>query len=125
MLRFVSFRFCIERPKRPGKHSPGFSLGSPIKAFSLRAGLPNPHRNAAYQKQRHSVVRGDRSDRFVDDTNEVVVGPLGVKFAVTDSGALMVTVVEALLALAAPPVQLEKAKPVSAVAVRFTNVPAA
>jgi hypothetical protein len=64
-------------------------------------------------------------DRFVDDTNEVVVGPLGMKFAVTDSGALMVTVVEALLALAMPPVQLEKAKPVSAVAVRFTNVPAA
>jgi hypothetical protein len=37
-------------------------------------------------------------DGFVDDTNEVVVGPLGVKFAVTDLGALMVTVVEALLA---------------------------
>ena len=55
----------------------------------------------------------------------MVVGPLGVKFAVTDSGALMVTGVEALLALATLPVQLEKAKPVSAVAVRFTNVPAA
>jgi hypothetical protein len=55
----------------------------------------------------------------------VVVGPLGVKFAVTDSGALMVAVVEALLALATLPVQLEKAKPVFAVAVRFTNVSAA
>ena len=64
-------------------------------------------------------------DGFVDDTNEMVGGPLGVKFAVTDSGALMVTVVEALLALATLPVQLEKAKPVFAVAVRFTNVPAA
>ena len=64
-------------------------------------------------------------DGFVDDTNEVVVGPLGVKFAVADSGALMVTVGEALLALATLPVQLEKAKPVFAVAVRFTNVPVA
>ena len=62
-------------------------------------------------------------DGFVDDTNEVVVGPLGVKFAVTDLGALMVTVVEALLAWATLPVQLEKAKPVFAV--RFTNVPGA
>jgi hypothetical protein len=42
-------------------------------------------------------------DGFVDDTNEAVVGPLGVKFAVTDSGALMVTVVEALLASATLP----------------------
>ena len=64
-------------------------------------------------------------DGFVDDTDEVVVGPLGVKFAVTELGALMVTVVEALLALATLPVQLEKAKPVFAVAVRFTNVPLA
>ena len=64
-------------------------------------------------------------DGFVDDTNEVVVGPFGVRLAVTDWGALMVTVVEALLALATLPVQLEKAKPVFAVAVRFTNVPVA
>ena len=64
-------------------------------------------------------------DGFVDDTDEVVVGPFGVRLAVTDLGALMVTVVEALLALATLPVQLEKAKPVFAVAVRFTNVPLA
>ena len=55
----------------------------------------------------------------------MVVGPFGVRLAVTDLGALMVTVVEALLALATLPVQLEKAKPVFADAVRFTNVPVA
>ena len=48
-----------------------------------------------------------------------------MKFAVTLSGAVMVMVVEALLALATLPVQLTNAKPVFAVAVRSTTVPEA
>ena len=47
------------------------------------------------------------------------------KLAVTISGAVMVMVVEALLALATLPVQLTNAKPVFAVAVRSTTVPEA
>jgi hypothetical protein len=46
-----------------------------------------------------------------------------MKFAVTLWGALMVTVVEALLALATLPVQLANLKPDSGVAVRFTTAP--
>lgn len=47
----------------------------------------------------------------------------GRKFALTLSGPLMVTVVEALLALAPGPVQLEKTQPVAGVAFRITFVP--
>jgi hypothetical protein len=46
-----------------------------------------------------------------------------MKFAVTLSGAVMVMVVEALLALATLPVQVANLKPELAVAVRSTAVP--
>ena len=47
------------------------------------------------------------------------------KLAVTLSGALMVTVVEALFAEATLPVQFTNEKPVLAVAMRLTTVPGA
>lgn len=46
-----------------------------------------------------------------------------LKFAVTLSGAFMVTDVDALLAEATSPVQFENEKPASGVAVRLTTVP--
>jgi hypothetical protein len=47
------------------------------------------------------------------------------KLAVTASGALIVTVVEALFALATLPVQFTNEKPLFGVAVRLTTVPVA
>ena len=71
----------------------------PSVNVTVPAGVPPPLGVTVAVK----VTDWPNVDGFVDDTNEVVVGPLGVKFAVTDSGALMVTVVEALLALATLP----------------------
>ena len=68
-----------------------------------------------------TVVLGNESDGV-----SVAAGAVAtMKFAVTLSGALMVTVVEALLALATLPVQLANLNPELAVAVRSTTVPEA
>ena len=94
-------------------------LAFPSLKLTFPMGVPPPDDVTVAVK----VTDSPNVEGFKDDTSTVVVSAL--KFAVTVSGALMVTVVEALLAFATLPVHLPNVKPGFAVATSDTMVPAA